>query len=88
MSGAASSRRSSDSSATSISRRRRRRRHSRVAAERWPRDGMPPNPGAWLTITARNRAIDRVRRNAALAEKTKLPEAQQAVEATMEGPGA
>ena len=34
-----------------------------VAAERWPRDGTPPNPGAWLTITARNRAIDRLRRD-------------------------
>ena len=44
-----------------------------VAAERWPRDGMPPNPGAWLTITARNRAIDRIRRDAKLAEKTKVP---------------
>ena len=33
-----------------------------VAAERWPRDGLPPNPGAWLTTTARNRGIDRIRR--------------------------
>jgi len=47
---------------------------------------MPPNPGAWLALTARNRAIDRVRRDAALAEKTKLLQAQQAVEATMDGP--
>jgi RNA polymerase sigma-70 factor (ECF subfamily) len=32
-----------------------------VAAERWPRDGIPKNPRAWLTVTARNRAIDRIR---------------------------
>jgi len=42
-----------------------------VAAERWPRDGTPANPGAWLTITARNRAIDRIRRDWTLAEKTR-----------------
>jgi RNA polymerase sigma-70 factor (ECF subfamily) len=47
---------------------------------------MPPNPGAWLTITARNRAIDRIRRAATLAEKTKLLEAQETAEATMDGP--
>ena len=47
---------------------------------------MPPNPGAWLTITARNRAIDRIRRDATLAEKTKLIQAQQAVAATMDSP--
>ena len=45
-----------------------------VAAERWSRDGVPPNPGAWLTITARNRAIDRLRRERRLAEKTRLLE--------------
>jgi RNA polymerase sigma-70 factor (ECF subfamily) len=33
-----------------------------VAAERWPVEGLPPNPGGWLTTTARNRAIDRLRR--------------------------
>ncbi len=42
-----------------------------VAAERWPRDGVPTNPGAWLTVTARNRAIDRIRRERALAEKAR-----------------
>jgi RNA polymerase sigma-70 factor (ECF subfamily) len=42
-----------------------------VAAERWPRDGVPANPGGWLTITARNRAIDRIRRERTLAEKTR-----------------
>ncbi len=35
-----------------------------VAAERWPQAGVPPNPGGWLTTTARNRAIDRLRREA------------------------
>jgi RNA polymerase sigma-70 factor (ECF subfamily) len=33
-----------------------------VAVERWPSTGLPPNPGAWITTTARNRAIDRLRR--------------------------
>jgi RNA polymerase sigma-70 factor (ECF subfamily) len=33
-----------------------------VALERWQRDGVPPNPGGWLTTTAANRAIDRIRR--------------------------
>jgi RNA polymerase sigma-70 factor (ECF subfamily) len=33
-----------------------------VAAERWPRTGIPPNPGGWITTTARNRALDRLRR--------------------------
>jgi RNA polymerase sigma-70 factor (ECF subfamily) len=33
-----------------------------VALERWPADGVPPNPGGWLTTTAGNRAIDRLRR--------------------------
>ncbi|MEZ5177471.1 MAG: sigma factor [Acidimicrobiales bacterium] len=33
-----------------------------TAAERWPATGLPPNPGAWITTTARNKAIDRLRR--------------------------
>src|SRR4051794_18679433 len=33
-----------------------------VAAEQWPTRGIPPNPGGWITTTARNRAIDRLRR--------------------------
>jgi RNA polymerase sigma-70 factor (ECF subfamily) len=33
-----------------------------TAVERWPRDGVPPNPGAWLTTTATRKAIDRLRR--------------------------
>jgi len=35
-----------------------------VATEQWPVTGMPPNPGGWITTTARNRAIDRLRREA------------------------
>jgi len=35
-----------------------------VATDRWPTTGLPPNPGAWITTTARNRAIDRLRREA------------------------
>ncbi len=33
-----------------------------VAAERWPGDGVPPNPGGWIVTTARNKALDRLRR--------------------------
>ena len=43
-----------------------------IAAERWPRDGEPGNPVGWLISTARNRAIDHIRRQRVLAEKTKL----------------
>ncbi|WP_308466234.1 RNA polymerase sigma factor [Rathayibacter soli] len=43
-----------------------------TAAERWPRDGEPANPVGWLITTARNRAIDRIRRQLVLAEKTRL----------------
>ena len=39
------------------------------ALQRWPRDGVPNRPGAWLTTTARNRAIDRLRREAVGAAK-------------------
>ena len=37
-----------------------------IAAERWPREGTPDNPRAWLVTTARNRAIDRIRRDRTL----------------------
>jgi RNA polymerase sigma-70 factor (ECF subfamily) len=50
-----------------------------IAAERWPRDGTPDNPPAWLIATARNRAIDRIRRDRTLAEKTKLLDTPEAV---------
>jgi RNA polymerase sigma-70 factor (ECF subfamily) len=45
-----------------------------IAAERWARDGQPANPRAWLVTTARNRAIDRVRRDRTLATKVRLLE--------------
>jgi len=51
-----------------------------VAAERWPRDGVPSNPGVWLVTTARNRAIDRIRRDRTLAAKTRLLEVPEAAE--------
>jgi RNA polymerase sigma-70 factor (ECF subfamily) len=43
-----------------------------IAAARWPRDGTPTSPRAWLVTTARNRAVDRIRRDRTLAEKTRL----------------
>jgi RNA polymerase sigma-70 factor (ECF subfamily) len=43
-----------------------------VALERWHRDGEPANPGAWILATARNRAIDRIRRERTLERKTEL----------------
>jgi len=39
------------------------------ALRTWPRDGVPANPGAWMTVTARRRAIDRIRRERALADR-------------------
>ena len=50
-----------------------------IALERWPRDGTPANPAGWLVTTARNRAIDRIRRDRTLRRKTELlvePEAE------------
>ncbi|HEU4810913.1 MAG TPA: RNA polymerase sigma factor [Nocardioides sp.] len=40
-----------------------------AAVEKWPTDGIPPNPGGWLTVTAGNRAIDRIRRESRRADK-------------------
>ncbi|MFI6365301.1 RNA polymerase sigma factor [Nocardia sp. NPDC050630] len=61
-----------------------------AALEQWPRDGVPPNPGGWLMLTAKHQAIDRVRRNQNLARKLTLvghelrtapePEAAQDIE--------
>src|SRR6516162_9794918 len=48
-----------------------------IAAERWPRDGSPEHPVAWLVATGRNRAIDRVRRERALQHKTRLLKADR-----------
>jgi RNA polymerase sigma-70 factor (ECF subfamily) len=55
-----------------------------IAAERWPKDGVPANPGAWLVTTARNRAINRIRRDRTLAAKTRLLQVPQAAEDTMD----
>jgi RNA polymerase sigma-70 factor, ECF subfamily len=49
-----------------------------IAAERWARDGVPSNPVGWLVATARNRAIDRIRRQRTLTEKTRLLEVREA----------
>ncbi|TDE13068.1 RNA polymerase sigma factor [Jiangella asiatica] len=43
-----------------------------IAAQQWPESGLPDNPGAWLVRTARNRAIDRIRRERTLAQKIRL----------------
>jgi RNA polymerase sigma-70 factor, ECF subfamily len=51
-----------------------------IAAERWPRDGVPSSPGSWLITTGRNRAIDRIRRDRTLAAKTHLLRAPEATE--------
>jgi RNA polymerase sigma-70 factor (ECF subfamily) len=40
-----------------------------TALTTWPRDGIPANPGAWLTVAARRRAIDRLRRNRSVADR-------------------
>jgi RNA polymerase sigma-70 factor, ECF subfamily len=55
-----------------------------IAAQRWPADGTPSNPYAWLVSTARNRAIDRIRRERTLAAKTKLLERPDGVEDEMD----
>jgi RNA polymerase sigma-70 factor (ECF subfamily) len=41
-----------------------------AAVATWPREGVPPNPGAWIMVTARRRAIDRLRRDRSLADRT------------------
>jgi RNA polymerase sigma-70 factor (ECF subfamily) len=51
-----------------------------IAAERWPREGLPANPRAWLVATARNKAIDRIRRRRMLAEKTRLLDLPETME--------
>jgi RNA polymerase sigma-70 factor, ECF subfamily len=40
-----------------------------IAVDRWPISGLPPNPGAWITTTARNRAIDQLRREASRQDR-------------------
>jgi RNA polymerase sigma-70 factor (ECF subfamily) len=56
-----------------------------VAADRWPKDGIPAAPGVWLITTAKRRAIDRIRRDRTLAVKTRLLDAlPEAVEDEMD----
>jgi RNA polymerase sigma-70 factor, ECF subfamily len=57
-----------------------------VALERWPRDGVPSNPGAWITQVARNGAIDRLRRDSNLREKTAILEGLEALRPPELGP--
>ena len=56
------------------------------AVARWPADGVPPNPGAWLTTTANRKAIDRIRRENKRGDKQK--EAQMLYDDPSEPPGA
>jgi RNA polymerase sigma-70 factor (ECF subfamily) len=58
-----------------------------TAIERWPRDGLPDNPEAWIMTTARNRAIDKLRRAKRLAEKLKTLEREASLEGAS-APGA
>ena len=60
-----------------------------IAAQRWPSDGVPDHPAAWLITTARRRAIDRLRRDRVLAAKLRLLAAAEpaAAEATGENTG-
>ncbi len=59
-----------------------------VALERWPAEGVPDNPGAWITQVARNRAIDRLRRAGVLRDKVAALGRLEALHAEPEpGPG-
>jgi RNA polymerase sigma-70 factor (ECF subfamily) len=51
-----------------------------IALERWPRAGVPDNPGAWITTTARHRAIDRIRREQTGRAKTEAADRLRALE--------
>jgi RNA polymerase sigma-70 factor (ECF subfamily) len=55
-----------------------------VALERWPGDGVPDNPGAWITRVARNKAIDRLRREKTLRMKKEVLEGLEALAPTSE----
>jgi RNA polymerase sigma-70 factor (ECF subfamily) len=55
-----------------------------VALERWPHEGVPDNPGAWITQVARNRAIDRLRREGVLRDKIEQLEGLEAMRAEPE----
>jgi RNA polymerase sigma-70 factor (ECF subfamily) len=56
-----------------------------LALERWPRDGVPRDPAAWIAVTARHRAIDRIRRERNAAEKHELLARLDAVDAGNDG---
>ncbi|SFP44867.1 RNA polymerase sigma-70 factor, ECF subfamily [Amycolatopsis arida] len=58
-----------------------------LALRRWPRDGIPDRPGAWLTTAARNRAVDRLRRDAVGAAKLREVAAMAELEGTAERGG-
>ncbi|HEY6585340.1 MAG TPA: sigma-70 family RNA polymerase sigma factor, partial [Gaiellaceae bacterium] len=51
-----------------------------LAAARWPQDGTPSNPRAWLMTTARNRAVDRIRRDRTMAAKLRLLDVPESTE--------
>jgi RNA polymerase sigma-70 factor (ECF subfamily) len=53
-----------------------------TALERWPSEGVPANPGAWIVTTARNRAIDRARRSRVFAQKAALIAREAAFDAS------
>ncbi len=55
-----------------------------TAAERWPVQGTPPNPGGWLTTTAKRRAIDLIRRRRTLAEKSQQLEVSETTDDDMD----
>ena len=57
-----------------------------VALERWPRDGVPSNPGAWITQVARNNAIDRLRRESNLRDKTAILKGLESLRPPQIGP--
>lgn len=50
-----------------------------AAVDRWPAEGVPPNPGAWITTTAKRRAIDRLRREASREERHAEASRQEAL---------
>ena len=59
-----------------------------AAVATWPRDGVPDNPGAWLSVTARRRAIDRIRREQASADRTERVAELQRLDAQEHRPDA
>ncbi|MFI5119618.1 MAG: RNA polymerase sigma factor [Thermoanaerobaculia bacterium] len=57
-----------------------------VAAERWPGEGLPGSPGAWIVGTARHKALDRLRRERILAAKAPLLREDEAVDSATDAP--